>query len=84
MPCCSCSLGKILDGFNGAPAELAASVEGFCLVYVIVGAISLVSSFCYTLCWTVSGERQTLRLQETYVSAVLRQVRILTHLLCSA
>jgi hypothetical protein len=76
---CSCSVGKSLDGFNGAPAELAATGEGFCIVFVVIGAVCLVSSFCYTLCWTVSGQRQTLRIQEAYVSAVLRQVRVLMY-----
>ena len=46
------------------------------MVFVVVGAISMVCGFTFVLAWTIAGERQALRIKEAYVQAILRQVRM--------
>lgn len=68
-----CSFGKTLDGLNET-ADIKDVVNGFCVVFVVVGAFSFVSGFAFVLCWTIAGERQALRIKEAYVQAIMRQV----------
>ncbi|KAG5181118.1 ATP-binding cassette, sub-family B, member 1A [Tribonema minus] len=72
MPYFIVYFGKTLDGLNDN-ADVLGVVSGFCTVFLVVGAVSFAGGFTFVLCWTMSGERQALRLKEAYVKAILRQ-----------
>jgi ATP-binding cassette, subfamily B (MDR/TAP), member 1 len=73
MPYFIVYFGKTLDGLNGTAADIKSVVAEFCIIFVVVGSITLCSGFIQVLTWTVTGERQALRIKEAYVHAILRQ-----------
>ncbi|KAG5184898.1 ATP-binding cassette, sub-family B, member 1A [Tribonema minus] len=72
MPYFIVYFGKTLDGLNDS-TDIKTVVQGFCLVFLVVGIVASVCGFIFVLCWTIAGERQALRLKEAYVKAILRQ-----------
>ena len=77
------SFGRILDGLNLSDG-LSGVVSQFCLIFLVIGGISAVAGFTFVMCWSVSGERQALRIKEAYVEAILRQVCVMLSLLVGA
>jgi ATP-binding cassette, subfamily B (MDR/TAP), member 1 len=73
MPYFIVYFGKTLDGLNGTSTDIKSVVAEFCVIFVVVGSITLCSGFIQVLTWTVTGERQALRIKEAYVHAILRQ-----------
>eukprot|EP00611_Tribonema_gayanum_P021179 TRINITY_DN4025_c0_g2_i1.p1 TRINITY_DN4025_c0_g2~~TRINITY_DN4025_c0_g2_i1.p1 ORF type:complete len:229 (+),score=73.71 TRINITY_DN4025_c0_g2_i1:174-860(+) len=72
MPAFMLYFGKSLDGLND-PSDIQGVIATFCIVFVLVGVISFVSGFVYVYTWSMAGERQALRLKESYVRSILRQ-----------
>ena len=66
---------QTVDSFFGSecPEGVRHAVDRSCLRFTIAGLISMVSSFLFILCWTVTGQRQCLRIKGAYVEAVLHQ-----------
>lgn len=72
MPYFMVFFGKALDGFHDLN-DIKSKVQDFALLFCIFGCIVLFTGFIQVSCWTITGERQALRIKESYVAAILRQ-----------
>jgi ATP-binding cassette, subfamily B (MDR/TAP), member 1 len=72
LPIMMVILGQMLDSLNNT-ADLQNAVNQVCIRYAIVGAGTVFVSIAQVVGWTYAGERQSQRLRERYVKAILAQ-----------
>lgn len=65
--------GEMLDALNTDPGSFQERISSIALAFVGVSAINLVSGWLQVYGWSVAGERQTQKLREKYVRAILSQ-----------
>ncbi|CAN0287525.1 unnamed protein product [Ectocarpus sp. 6 AP-2014] len=78
MPLFIANFGSTLDEL-GEPVEegdektILESVTSFCIIFGVVGFIAGVVGFVLVTLWSISGERQALRMRREYVKCILKQ-----------
>mmetsp|Transcript_14361 Transcript_14361/g.20338 ORF Transcript_14361/g.20338 Transcript_14361/m.20338 type:complete len:1250 (-) Transcript_14361:58-3807(-) len=72
MPAFIIFFGKILDELNDG-TSIKDGVNKLSLIFLIVGVFSMISNGLYVMMFTISGERQSLKIKETYVHAIIHQ-----------
>lgn len=65
--------GKMLDALNKDPSSFSEGIAAIALAFVWVSIANLFSGLAQVACWTATGERQTQKLREKYVKAILKQ-----------
>ncbi|CAM9458325.1 unnamed protein product, partial [Ectocarpus sp. 13 AM-2016] len=78
MPAWMVLLGSTLDALGepaepGAEAIILEDVKEFCILFMIFGDVSGLSGCTFVALWSVSGERQALRMRRAYVKCTLKQ-----------
>jgi ATP-binding cassette subfamily B (MDR/TAP) protein 1 len=63
--------GDMLDALNTEPDSFSERIGEISLSFVIVAVINLFSGLFQVMCWSTTGERQSQKLREKYVQAVL-------------
>jgi len=65
--------GKMLDALNSDPTSFSERISIIALNFVYVAIANLFSGLAQVACWSTTGERQTQKLRERYVKAILKQ-----------
>jgi len=73
LPFFNVLFGRMLDALNTDPGSFEERIGGIALAFVGVACINLVSGWAQVACWSISGERQTQKLRDLYVKAILSQ-----------
>ncbi|CAM9323517.1 unnamed protein product [Pylaiella littoralis] len=79
MPLFIANFGSTLDSL-GEPVEegedqesIVDSVASFCIIFGVIGVVSGIAGFIMVTLWSISGERQALRMRRAYVQCILKQ-----------
>eukprot|EP00904_Undaria_pinnatifida_P011955 jgi/Undpi1/7890/HiC_scaffold_24.g10362.m1 len=78
MPLFIANFGSTLDEL-GEPLDpdeessILSSVESFVIIFAIIGAVAGAAGFTMVSLWSISGERQALRMRRAYVKCILKQ-----------
>ncbi|CAM9819511.1 unnamed protein product, partial [Ectocarpus sp. 12 AP-2014] len=78
MPLFIANFGSTLDEL-GEPVEdsdektVLESVASFCILFGVIGFVAGVVGFVLVALWSISGERQALRMRREYVKCILKQ-----------
>jgi len=74
MPLFSIFFGDVIDAFNpGSTVSLTAVVTDICIKFIILSAVAAVTAFLQISTLTLSGQRQSNRMRQTYFRSLLRQ-----------
>ena len=73
MPAFNVLFGEMLDELNSDPNGLAKGIANLSIMFVYLACVNLVCGFLQVYCWSYTGERQTQKLRERYVKAILSQ-----------
>lgn len=73
LPFFNVLFGKMLDALNSGRSSFTAQINQICLAFVGVAGANLISGYCQVALWSATGERQTQKLREAYVRAILSQ-----------
>ena len=65
--------GKILDALNSDPNSFATKLNLIIYSFIVVAGVNLITGYAQVYLWTLTGERQTQKLREMYIRAVLSQ-----------
>lgn len=65
--------GNMLDELNKDPNGFADGIAKISISFCGVAAVNLLSATLQVYCWTLSGERQSQKLRESYVYSILSQ-----------
>ena len=72
LPIFNVVFGQMLDNLNKG-TSLSSAVDSLVLVFIYLAIANLISGILQVTCWSYTGERQTQRLREQYVRAILSQ-----------
>lgn len=73
LPAFNVLFGLMLDNLNDDPNSLVKGVNQIAEIFVYVAIGNFFCGFLQVACWSYTGERQTQRLREQYVQAILKQ-----------
>ena len=73
FPAINILFGQMINALNGDSNEFAANIEKLALYFVYVAIANMFSCGIQVGCWSVAGERQSQKLREKYVKAILSQ-----------
>ncbi|CAM9118169.1 unnamed protein product, partial [Heterosigma akashiwo] len=75
MPAIMLLFGDVMDklGNSGSMDDFRSSVNKICLYFVYVAAGIVYCVFVSSVCWSLAGNAQAVRIRERYAAAVLRQ-----------
>eukprot|EP01035_Chromulina_nebulosa_P018834 gene18834-24615_t len=75
LPIFNVLFGKILDALNKSTGgnSFESGIKSIVLDFVYVAIANLFSGYMQVACWSIAGERQTQKLRELYVRAILSQ-----------
>ncbi|CAM6101084.1 unnamed protein product [Calypogeia fissa] len=66
-------LGKLLNGLGGGTSNLVDTVNKYSTYFLVLGVVSMFSSWLEIALWMHTGERQSTKLRTKYLQALLRQ-----------
>ncbi|CAM6102631.1 unnamed protein product [Calypogeia fissa] len=66
-------LGKLLNGLGGGSSNLVDTVNKYSTYFLVLGVVSMFSSWLEIALWMHTGERQSTKLRTKYLQALLRQ-----------
>ena len=72
LPIFNVVFGQMLDSLNKGQS-LSSAVNSLVLVFIYLAIANFISGILQVTCWSYTGERQTQRLREKYVKAILSQ-----------
>eukprot|EP00027_Filamoeba_sp_ATCC50430_P014648 CAMPEP_0168577562 /NCGR_PEP_ID=MMETSP0413-20121227/20855_1 /TAXON_ID=136452 /ORGANISM="Filamoeba nolandi, Strain NC-AS-23-1" /LENGTH=169 /DNA_ID=CAMNT_0008611329 /DNA_START=70 /DNA_END=576 /DNA_ORIENTATION=+ len=73
MPAFAFIFGKMVDDFNVSMDELYHKIVNTSLYFLYVGIAAWVASYAQRACWMTTAERQTRKIREDFLRAILRQ-----------
>jgi ATP-binding cassette subfamily B (MDR/TAP) protein 1 len=73
LPFVNFLFGDILDSLSGDPNGFTDAIKGLVFQFLWVSLANMVSSTVQLTMWSMAGERQTQKLRESYVRAILSQ-----------
>ncbi|CAN0440393.1 unnamed protein product, partial [Ectocarpus sp. 12 AP-2014] len=78
MPLFIANFGSTLDELGepvdeGEETTVLDSVASFCILFGVIGFVAGVVGFVLVTLWSISGERQALRMRREYVKCILKQ-----------
>jgi ATP-binding cassette subfamily B (MDR/TAP) protein 1 len=65
--------GRVINEVYETSSNLQQRINSLCVIYCYVGFGAIIGGLLQVSCWTYAGERQTGRLQDKYIRAVLAQ-----------
>ena len=73
MPALTLIMGEIIDVFNGGTEDFMDAILKNALYFLYTGFGAFVVFYVQNAFWTLTSARQSLRLRNEYLSAILRQ-----------